>query len=196
MRMRSRTKGRGEVCHQQSPLTISRDSRGSDKIKSNLFLFFVLRPFHRFTGCCVLGPHTWHLTSEFLLQNGCPDTSPGRAVCRDRAHHPAIQGGAAGRVQKHCARHCRLEPGTAHLGLPHENPVPPRNSYKAACPRTTTHTCPQERVLLAGACISPISDERIRHFYPLLLNPTLSRSAASKNTGLEDPRWRATQKVR
>ena len=32
LRMRSRTKGRGGVCLQQSPFTASRDSRGSDKI--------------------------------------------------------------------------------------------------------------------------------------------------------------------
>ena len=150
---------------------------------------------HWLTGRCVLRPHTRHLTSEFLLQNGCPDTSPRGPCAETMPTAPQSGVGAAGRVQKRCARHCRLEPGAAHPGLPRENRVPPRDSRAAFCPRTRTHAWPQERVLPAGACLSPICDERQRHFYPLLLNPTLSRSAASKNTRQEDPRWGATRKV-
>lgn len=151
---------------------------------------------HWLTGRCVLRPHTWPLTSELLLKMAAPTPHLGGPWAETVPTTPQSGVGAASRVQKRCARHCRLKPGAAHPGLPRENRVAPRDSREAACPRTRTHACPQERVLPAGAYLSPICEERIRHFYPLLLNPTLSRSAASKNTGQEDARWGATRKVR
>nr|CAI9702176.1 unnamed protein product [Rangifer tarandus platyrhynchus] len=85
---------------------------------------------HWLAGRCVQRPHTWHLTSEFLLQNGCPDTSPGRAVCRDRAHHPAIRVGGGGPfAEALCpalpsrARICTPGPASREPRPPHEIPV-------------------------------------------------------------------------